>query len=71
MAHAKRTITTIFVCLFVLRRFPALQVTDLVLQVTDLVLQVTDLVRPGVIVVDMIETFRFEAEYGYEDAIKL
>lgn len=64
MAHAKRTITTIFVCLFVLRRFPALQVTDLVLQVTDLV-------RPGVIVVDMIETFRFETEYGYEDAIKL
>ena len=64
MAHAKRTITIIFVCLFVLRRFAALQVTDLVLQVTDLV-------RPGVIVVDMIETFRFEAEYGYEDAIKL
>lgn len=64
MAHAKRTITIIFVCLFVLRRFAALQVTDLVLQVTDLV-------RPGVIVVDMIETFRFETEYGYEDAIKL
>ena len=53
-----------YFCLFVLRRFPALQVTDLVLQVKDLV-------RPGVIVVDTIETFRFEAEYGYEDPIKL
>ena len=44
-------------CLFVLSRFPALLVTDLK--------------RTEVIVVDMIETFKFEGEYDYEEEIKL